>query len=601
MSKKTALTAFLALTALLASGCSGVNDAEVESTPAAVGVDIIMPYATSTVSPDATVVPQALYIGSDGDVVLNDDSVLDSSATYTGDYGDGAIYSQLKRGDTSTAVSDMQTRLAELGYYKGGISGIFDEETEDALKLFESGYSIMQTGIATAALQAKLFSDDALVYGSDEYNETVESYYVKLEVDDSGSNVIALQRRLQELGYPIEEITGVYDNATRKAVRKFYKAYGYKPRDYAIVDLQKELFSDSARAYDPTYAEAEPDSTPDPNDYSLKMGDSGTRVTQLQLRLKELGYLAQASGEYDQTTFDAVAAFQTACRENGDGVASEDMQRMLFAADAPAAGEIKQIYSLLQWGDSGEAVTNLQNRLSELGYYTGVADGVFSDNMVSVVKRFQLAAGLEETGVASIELQELAFSDAAPLSAARIAAEQEDAVAAQTVIEPLKNGDEGANVITLQSRLIDLGFLSGSTDGKFGGGTENSVKRFQKSLGVEETGAASADLINILMSSAAPESGERYWKETTEYITLNVGDEGDRVVQLQRRLWELGYLDKEDIAESIGEYDQHTSDAVNAVMKVLGCSLRDGRASAEFQAYLFSDAAKDFLAPEKDD
>lgn len=600
MSKKTALAASLALTALLTAGCSGIDAGEVANTPAALGVDIIMPYATSTVTPDATAMAQALYIGSDGNVVLNDDSVLDSSATYTGDYGEGAIYSQLKRGDTSTAVSDMQTRLAELGYYKGGISGIFDEETEDAVKLFESGYSIMQTGIATAALQAKMFSDDAMLYGSDEYRKTVESYYVKLEMDDTGSNVIALQRRLQELGYPIEEITGVYDDATRKAVRKFYKAYGYKPRDYAIVDLQKELFSESARVYDPNNIDTEPDSTPDPNDYSLRPGDSGTRVTQLQLRLKELGYLDQANGEYDQVTSDAVAAFQIACREDGDGIASEDVQRMLFASDAPDFGEIKQIYALLQWGDSGEAVTNLQKRLSELGYYSGVADGVFSDDMVAVVRRFQASAGLEETGVASIELQELAFSDAAPLSPSRIAADQEDAAAAQTVIEPLKNGDEGANVITLQSRLIELGFLAGSTDGKFGGGTENSVKRFQKSLGVAETGAASADLINILMSSAAPESGEKYWNETTAYIALDMGDNGDSVVQLQRRLWELGYLDKDDIAGSIGEYDQHTADAVNAVMKTLGCSLRDGRASAEFQAYLFSGAAKDFLAPEED-
>ena len=600
MSKKNALAASLALTALLTAGCSGIDAGEVANTPAALGVDIIMPYATSTVTPDATAMAQALYIGSDGNVVLNDDSVLDSSATYTGDYGEGAIYSQLKRGDTSTAVSDMQTRLAELGYYKGGISGIFDEETEDAVKLFESGYSIMQTGIATAALQAKMFSDDAMLYGSDEYRKTVESYYVKLEMDDTGSNVIALQRRLQELGYPIEEITGVYDEATRKAVRKFYKAYGYKPRDYAIVDLQKELFSESARVYDPNNIDTEPDSTPDPNDYSLRPGDNGTRVTQLQLRLKELGYLDQANGEYDQVTSDAVAAFQIACREDGDGIASEDVQRMLFASDAPAFGEIKQIYALLQWGDSGEAVTNLQKRLSELGYYSGVADGVFSDDMVAVVRRFQASAGLEETGVASIELQELAFSDAAPLSPSRIAADQEDAAAAQTVIEPLKNGDEGANVITLQSRLIELGFLAGSTDGKFGGGTENSVKRFQKSLGVAETGAASADLINILMSSAAPESGEKYWDETTAYIALDVGDNGDSVVQLQRRLWELGYLDKDDIAGSIGEYDQHTADAVNAVMKTLGCSLRDGRASAEFQAYLFSGAAKDFLAPEGD-
>lgn len=599
MSKKSALAVSLALSALLMAGCSGTMDAPQPEATALSGVDIIIPYATSTVSPKATVHTEALYISAEGDVVLNDDSALDSSANYTGDYGDGSIYGQLRRGDTSPSVSAMQTRLAELGYYKGGISGIFDEETENAVKLFESGYSIMQTGIATAALQDKMFSDKAMIYGSEKYNEIVDSYYTKLKMDDTGSNVIALQRRLQELGYPIEEITGVYDEATRKAVRKFYRAYGQKPRDYAVVDLQKQLFADDARIYDPNATEPAPVATPDPNDYSLAMNDSGTRVTQLQLRLKELGYLTEANGIYDQVTFDAVSSFQAACREEVTGVATEDIQKLLFDADAPKMGEIKQIYALLQWGDSGQAVTNLQKRLSDLGYYSGKADGVFSDDMVTVVKRFQAAAGIEETGVVTVELQELIFSDAAPLSASRIAAAQEDAAAAQTVIEPLQKGDEGANVITMQARLIELGYLTGATDGKFGGGTEFAVKRFQKSLGVAETGAASADLINLLLSSAAPRSGEKLWKETVDYVTIIADDDGEAVVKLQRRLWDLGYLDKDDISDAIGVYNQATADAVNAVMKTLGCSMRDGRASAEFQAYLFSDEAEKFLAPEK--
>lgn len=599
MSKKSMMAALLAFVAVFSAGCSVPVDTQTPEATAVSGVDIIMPYATSTVAPKSTIYVEALYISAEGDVVLNDDSALDNAANYTGDYGDGSIYNQLRRGDTSPSVSNMQTRLAELGYYKGGISGIFDEETENAVKLFESGYSIMQTGIATAALQVKMFSDEAMIYGSKQYNEILDSYYTKLKLDDTGSNVIALQRRLQDLGYPIEEITGVYDEATRKAVRKFYRAYGQKPRDYAIVDLQKELFSDTAHAYDPNATEPVPEATPDPNDYSLNLNDSGSRVTQLQLRLKELGYLTEANGIYDQTTFDAVSAFQAACREDVTGVATEDTQLLLFAGDAPVSGEIKQIYTLLQWGDSGEAVSNLQDRFADLGYYSGKVDGVFSDDMVTVVKRFQASAGLEETGVASIELQELVFSDAAPLSPSRIAAAQEDAAAAQTIIEPLVKGDDGANVITIQARLIELGYLTGATDGKYGGGTENSVKRFQRSLGVAETGAASADLINILLSSAAPESGEKLWKETTAFETIIADDDGEAVVQLQKRLWDLGYLDKDDIADSIGVYNKATADAVNAVMKTLGCSLRDGRATAEFQAYLFSDAAESFLAPDK--
>lgn len=592
MWKRAALAAALAALLALGAGCTA-NNIGVDAEPTGDTVDIIVPYATTTISPDATQAPDALLIGSDGKVILNDDSVL-SGAVEAGETAEasGAKYTQLRLGDTSTAVSDLQTRLKELGYFTDGVSGIFDESTEKAVKLFERSYGIMQTGIATAALQERLFSDSALAYDSDAYNEAVNSQYKKLGKGDVGSNVIALQTRLQELGYPIAEVTGVYDDQTVKAVRAFYKMYGYKARDYAIVDLQKVLYSDDAKRYDEA-ATADDGATPSPTaqDYGLKSGDAGTRVTQLQLRLVELGYLTDATGKYDQATCDAVSQFEIACRLEADGIASEDLQRQLFSDDAPKLGETKQIYALLQWGDSGDAVANLQARLKELGYYSGEADGVFSDELVAIVKRFQYAAGLDETGVASVELQELLFSDSAPLSPAKAAEAQEDAAAAEVVINPLMSGDSGDDVVALQTRLSELGYYSGTLDGDFGGGTQKAVEKFQKAVGVAQTGEASADLINLLDSDAAPKSGESY-NAAKEYAALEPGDTGDSVIELQKRLRELGYLDKEDIADSIGTYEDVTAASVNAVMKAAGFELRDGRASAEFQAFLFSKAAE---------
>ncbi|MGI6238885.1 MAG: peptidoglycan-binding domain-containing protein [Christensenellales bacterium] len=598
MWKKAALlAAILAIPALLA-GCAP-DDPSVNTSAAAGGaVDIIVPYATTTVSPDATRAPDALLISSEGKVVLNDDSVLYGSAGEDDAPAgaDGAQYRQLRVGDASTAVSELQKRLGDLGYFPHDVSGVYDEATEQAVKLFERSYGAMQTGIATAGLQTRLFSADALVYQSDAYNEMVESHYEKLEEGDVGSNVLALQARLMELGYPIEEITGIYDDQTVKAVRAFYKAYDFKVRDYAVVDLQKELFSESARRY-PTPQEDAPQATPQPSadeqaDYGLKLGDSGTRVTQLQLRLVELGYLPDASGEYDQATYEAVRQFQIACRLECDGVASEGVQRALYAGDAPAAGEVKQIYALLQWGDSGDAVARLQQRLIELGYTSGDADGVFGDELVAIVKRFQATAGLEETGIASVELQEFIYCDTAPLSPAKAAEAQQDAAAAQTQINPHMRGDRGDEVIALQNRLAELGYYAGEADGAFGGGTERAVGKFQQALGIEPTGEASADLINILDSAAAPQSGTAYHRQAQAFAALAPNDAGDAVVELQRRLWELGFLKKEDIADSIGTFDDDTAAAVNEVMKVVGCKLRDGRASAEFQAFLFSDAAQ---------
>ncbi len=596
MWKRAALAAALAALLALAAGCTA-NDMDVDAEPTDGVVDIIVPYATTTISPDATQAPDALLIGSDGQVILNDDSVLTggvSTDEATEGTEDQARYAQLRIGDTSTAVSNLQTRLAELGYFTDGVSGIFDENTEKAVKLFERSYGIMQTGIATAALQERLYADTALAYGSSEYAAAVDSQYGKLEKGDVGSNVIALQMRLQELGYPIGEITGVFDDQTVNAVRKFYEAYGYKARDYAIVDLQKVLYSDDAKRYD-AGGDADVGATSVPEadqDYGLKPGDAGTRVTQLQLRLKELGYLFAATGEYDQETSDAVSQFEIACRLEADGIASEDLQRQLFAEDAPKSGETKQIYALLQWGDSGDAVAKLQRRLKDLGYCSGEADGVFSDELVAIVKRFQSAAGLDETGVASVDLQELLFSGSAPLSPSKAAEAQEDAAAAEVVIHPLMSGDSGGDVVALQTRLSELGYYASTLDGKFGGGTQKAVSKLQKAVGVSQTGEATADLINLLNSDAAPKSGESYGATEGEYAALEPGDTGDSVIELQRRLWELGYLEKEDITGSVGTYEDVTAASVNAVMKVAGFQLRDGRASAEFQCFLFSKAGE---------
>ena len=587
MLKKYALAAALVCFAALLTGCAMEDTAAPENT-AETGVDIVVPYATTTVAPAETQVPDALYIGADGDVVLNDDSLLNDTAGGAAINTDGSHYSQLRLGDTGEAVSDMQERLAELGYYTGGISGVFDENTETAVKLFERGYGTMQTGIATAAMQERLYSDEATVYMSDAYNAAVESHYRRLEEGDTGSAVIALQTRLQELGYPITEITGVYDEQTCEAVGLFYEMYGYDARDYAIVDMQKQLYSESALPY------IDPADIPEVSSgdaLALSQGDSGTRVTQLQIRLKELGYLSESTGVYGSETAEAVSAFQTACSLEPTGIADVDTQQQLFAADAPQNGEIKQIYAILQWGDTGEAVRALQERLAELGYYQGEADGIFSDDMVSTVKRFQAAAGMEETGVATVELQEAAFSDSAPLSPEKVAEAQADQAAANVVINALIKGDKNDDVRALQERLAELGYYEGAMDGSFGGGTEQAVMALQQAMGLEPTGEASADFINIIMSGAAPRSGRKYWKYTQNYQPLDIGDTGDEVVALQKRLWELGYLDKDDISSSIGTYEEYTAAAVNDVMKTLGCARRDGRASAEFLTVLYSSAA----------
>ena len=180
-------------------------------------------------------------------------TVNDSASVLQNDVSSDALnasnYKSLRLGNTGLAVQALQTRLQELGYYTAGVSGIFDSETEAAVKRFEQSYGTMQTGVATADMQSRLFAADALTYGSEAYNNAVVSQYRVLTRGDVGSAVYALQQRLKNLGYPIGELTGIFDNETANAVMLFYEAYGLTGSDIANVELQKELYSDSARGY----------------------------------------------------------------------------------------------------------------------------------------------------------------------------------------------------------------------------------------------------------------------------------------------------------------------------------------------------------------
>lgn len=59
-------------------------------------------------------------------------------------------------------------------------------------------------------------------------------------------------------------------------------------------------------------------------------------------------------------------------------------------------------------------VFKIQTRLKELGYLQDDPDGIFGDNTVKAVERFQKAAGLEATGVATVEMQAKLFAADAP-------------------------------------------------------------------------------------------------------------------------------------------------------------------------------------------
>ncbi len=72
----------------------------------------------------------------------------------------------------------------------------------------------------------------------------------------------------------------------------------------------------------------------------------------------------------------------------------------------------------------------------------------------------------------------------------------------------LSRGDKNNEVIALQQRLYDLGYLQDTIDGNFGSNTQTAVKLFQVAVGLEPTGIADAAMQNALYAEDAPRTAD---------------------------------------------------------------------------------------------
>ena len=68
----------------------------------------------------------------------------------------------------------------------------------------------------------------------------------------------------------------------------------------------------------------------------------------------------------------------------------------------------------------------------------------------------------------------------------------------------LQRGDESNDVMKLQVRLYNLGYLNDDRDGVYGSKTQTAVKMFQETVGLNATGIADSDTQNAIYADDAP-------------------------------------------------------------------------------------------------
>ena len=154
----------------------------------------------------------------------------------------------------------------------------------------------------------------------------------------------------------------------------------------------------------------------------------------------------------------------------------------------------------------------------------------------------------------------------------------------------LEKGSEGTEVKALQEALIELGYLKGNADGKFGAATENAVLLFQQANEYPTTGVMDANTQAFLYSGKPKNAkGKKEKVKTLSPVagaTMKKDATGDAVGVLQQQLKDLGYY----TGEITRTYDTATKKAVIAFQKKNGITA-DGLAGASTQQALASGEA----------
>lgn len=162
------------------------------------------------------------------------------------------------------------------------------------------------------------------------------------------------------------------------------------------------------------------ETTPPSADDLLTLGDEGGRVRRLQKRLRRLGYDVPRNGTFGERTEEALRSFQQDVGIPADGGFGQEERRALREAldeqedeqeEERQEPEAETSPDLLENGDRGDEVLELQRRLESLRYWVGPKDGVYGTLTEQAVLAFQGVEGLSRDGVVGPETR-FALEDA---------------------------------------------------------------------------------------------------------------------------------------------------------------------------------------------
>ncbi|NEP47707.1 MAG: peptidoglycan-binding protein [Moorea sp. SIO3C2] len=249
----------------------------------------------------------------------------------------------------------------------------------------------------------------------------------------------------------------------------------------------------------------------------LREGRSGSDVTQVQRRLRELGYFnRQPTGYFGSITENAVIRFQRKKGLPADGEVGPRTRAALFPWQTRAAPSRRNLnQSVLRLRSRGAAVTKLQQQLIDLGYFFWNPTGEFDIDTEQAVIRFQRENGLNPDGIVGpqtrAELSNALLNQSnrsfTPLPSAPPLSDfsGQAPIACGTPIrsnilrrKELGLGDRGPEVKRLQEALRFKGLEPGRINEIYHDNTKSAVLKFQRRNNLPATGIADLQTLRAL-------------------------------------------------------------------------------------------------------
>ena len=240
--------------------------------------------------------------------------------------GDTDPEETLSYGSSGEAVKELQRNLQALGFFEGSIGGNYLTLTEQAVKAYQTARGLTADGVATPELQKRIAQE---AQGGEQPTPTPAPQYPLALIQMPKVNVRLNVRKGPGTSY---RIAGTLTHGTQVEVLGASGSWS----QIRTESLEGYVMTTYLKMIEATATPA-PSETPAPDGETLSYGSSGEAVKALQRRLKELGYFGgEVGGNYLAKTQEAVQAFQRANGLNPDGIATPELQQLIFGAQATA-------------------------------------------------------------------------------------------------------------------------------------------------------------------------------------------------------------------------------------------------------------------------